>query len=105
MKETEIRRALAEVFRDSSVFFLQDENVEEQFIDGRYDVTFDQLDVDSLAAMEICIALEANWGTALVPEDLQRVGSLQTLVSVVMEAISVRALQAPGPRVQDHQSA
>jgi acyl carrier protein len=104
MKETELRRALAEVLRDSSVFFLRDESVEEQFIDGRYDVPLDQLDVDSLAAMEICIALEVNWGTALVPEDLQRVGSLQTLVGVVMEGISVRALQASGSRMHDHQS-
>ena len=90
--------------RDSSVFFLRDESVEEQFIDGRYDVPLDRLDVDSLAAMEICIALEVNWGTALVPEDLQRVGSLQTLVGVVMEGICVRALQASGSRMHDHQS-
>jgi acyl carrier protein len=94
MKATEIRRSLAEAFRDSSVFFLRDGKLEEEFIEGRFDVNLDQLDVDSLAAMEICIALEANWGIALVPEDLQRVGSLQALVRVVREAVSDRATSA-----------
>ena len=87
------------MLRDSSVSFLRDENVEEEFIVGRYDVNLDQLVVDSLAAMEICIALEANWGIALVPEDLQRIGSLQALVREVSEAVSDRALQSPCPRV------
>jgi len=103
MKETEIRRSLAEVFRDASVFFLRDENAEEEFIGDRYDVNLGRLDIDSLAAMEICIALEINWGIALVPEDLQRVGSLQALVRAVIEAVNDRALQAPCPRVQDCQ--
>ena len=62
MMETEIRKSLAEVFRDSSVFFLRDENAEEEFIAGRYDVNLDGLDIDSLAAMEICIALEDQLG-------------------------------------------
>jgi acyl carrier protein len=61
--------------------------------------------VDSLAAMEICIALEANWGTALVPEDLQRVGSLQALVRIVVETLSDRVLQPPCGQVRNHQSA
>jgi acyl carrier protein len=84
--ETEIRASITEVFRDSGVFHLRDQNVEKEFIDGRYDANLDELYIDSLSAMEICIALEANWGTALVPEDLQRVGSLQALVKVVLQA-------------------
>jgi acyl carrier protein len=86
MREMEIRRSLAEVFRDSNVIFLREANVENEFIEGRYDVNFNQLDIDSLAAMEICIAMEANWGTAILPDDLYRIGSLQALVAVVMSS-------------------
>ncbi len=91
MKTTEIRRSLAEVFRELRPYFLRDEKLEEEFINGCFDVNLDQLVVDSLAAMEICIALEANWGIALVPEDLQRIGSLQALVREVSEAVSDRS--------------
>jgi acyl carrier protein len=88
MTATDIRMSIIEVLWDSGVFSLRDQNVEKEFIDGRYDAKLEELDVDSLAAMEICIALEANWGTSLVPEDLQRVGSLQALVRVVLQAAS-----------------
>ncbi len=88
MTETELRAAMVEMFRESGVFHLRDNDFESAFVDGKYDARLDELDIDSLAAMEICIALEANWGTALVPEDLQRVGSLQALVRIVMPAAS-----------------
>jgi acyl carrier protein len=39
--------------------------------------------MDSLAAMEICIGLEANWGAVIVPDDLRRIGSLANLVRIV----------------------
>jgi acyl carrier protein len=86
MTVTEIRRTLIEVLRDAGVSFLGDAKLENAFIDGRFDVNLDQLEVDSLAAMEICIALEANWGMAIVPEDLNRIGSIQALVCAVMTA-------------------
>jgi len=79
---------ITEVLRDSGVFDLRDQNVEKEFIDGCYDARLEVMDIDSLAAMEICIALEANWDTPFMPEDLLRVGSLQTLVRIVLEAAS-----------------
>ncbi|HET6621064.1 MAG TPA: phosphopantetheine-binding protein [Dongiaceae bacterium] len=88
MSDSEIRTAIAELLRDAGIFYLRDENVERDFIDGSFDATLDQLRFDSLAAMELCIALEANWGSALVPEDLNRIGSLRNLVRIVKEGAS-----------------
>jgi acyl carrier protein len=89
MIETQIRASLTEIFRDLGVFFLRDRNVEKQFIDGCYDANLEELNVDSLAAMEICIALEANWGATIVPDDLHRVGSLQALVNILRQSASI----------------
>jgi acyl carrier protein len=88
MTDGEIRSLLAELLRDASIFFLRDEKREQDFIDGAYDADLDQLGMDSLAAMELCIGLEVNWGTALVPEDLNKVRSLQNLVRIVKESAS-----------------
>jgi acyl carrier protein len=88
MSDSEIRTAIAALLRDAGIFYLRDENVERDFIDGSFDAALEQLRFDSLAAMELCIALEANWGSALVPEDLNRVGSLQNLVRIVKQGMS-----------------
>ncbi|HEX6121224.1 MAG TPA: acyl carrier protein [Dongiaceae bacterium] len=88
MTDSEIRTTIAALLRDAGIFYLRDENVEREFIDGSFDATLGQMRFDSLAAMELCIALEANLGSALVPEDLNRVGSLQNLVRIVKERAS-----------------
>lgn len=88
MTDREIRSSLAELLRDAGIFHLRDEEVEQAFIDGSYDADLEQLDMDSLAAMELCIGLETNWGTTLVPEDLNRVGNLQSLVQILKEGAS-----------------
>jgi acyl carrier protein len=88
--------SLFEVLRDSGLSFLGDDELENAFIDGRFDLNLGQLEVDSLAAMEICIAIEANWGVAIVPEDLNKIGSIQALACAVMTAINLQT-----PMVQD----
>lgn len=88
MTESEIRLSIAELLRDAGIFHLRDENVERAFIDGSYDAHLDQIGIDSLAAMELCIGLEVHWGSTLVPEDLNRVGTLQSLVRIVKKGAS-----------------
>jgi acyl carrier protein len=39
--------------------------------------------MDSLAAMELCIALETSWNLAVVPEELHNLGSLQKILDLV----------------------
>ena len=88
MTDQEARSVLAELLRGAGIYFLRDEEREQDFIDGAYNPDLDQLDMDSLAAMELCIELEVNWGSTLVPEDLNKVRSLQNLVRVVKESAS-----------------
>jgi acyl carrier protein len=88
MTDSELRSAIAALLREAGIFYLRDGNLEQAFIDGSFDAELEQLDIDSLAAMELCIGLEVNWGSALVPEDLNRVGSLQSLVRVVKDGAS-----------------
>jgi acyl carrier protein len=83
MSDGEARAAIAELLRDAGVFHLRDEDLEADFIAGLISPEFHQLDMDSLAAMEICIGLEANWGAVIVPDDLRRIGSLANLVRIV----------------------
>lgn len=85
MTDSEIRLGIVELLRDAGIFHLRDESRELDFVNGSFDVDLDQLRMDSLAAMELCIGLEVNWGSALVPEDLNKVRSLQSLVRFVKE--------------------
>ena len=88
MTDAELRTEIAQLLRESGIFYLRDEDLERAFIEGAFDANLDQLGIDSLAAMELCIGLEVNWGSTLVPEDLAKVGSLQNLVRIVKDYAS-----------------
>ena len=53
----------------------------EPFLDGTLDPAFDDLELDSLARMEVCIAIEVALGISLAPEELQRYSSLGALAN------------------------
>lgn len=53
----------------------------EPYLDGKRDATFDELGLDSLARMEVCIAIEVALGISLAPEELQRYHSLDMLAN------------------------
>jgi len=57
------------------------------FIDGKIDATFDELKLDSLARMELCIAIEVSLGVSLAPEELERYRSLRELVDDLLERL------------------
>lgn len=77
----ENRKTAADLLRQASVFTLVNKNLEEPFIQGACDIEIAQLDMDSLAIMEICIALEMNHGMSIRPEDLLKVGTLGMLAT------------------------
>lgn len=80
------RKTVAELLKQASVFTLQQRNIEEAFIQGSCDIELAHLNMDSLAVMEICIALEMNHGLALRPEDLIKMGTLGKLAIRLDEA-------------------
>jgi len=79
MTETEAREIVADALDAASVPRFRGSEARAQFVSLTRDIQFDELDVDSLAAMEICIAIEANVGVSLLPAELQEIGSLGAL--------------------------
>jgi acyl carrier protein len=85
MNETAIRELIAEALTSANVIAFRQNDLRLAFLQGQRDVSLAELDIDSLAAMELCIALEINIGTSIVPDQLQTIGSLDRLVTTVME--------------------
>ncbi len=83
MTNAEIRRIIADGLEAGSCFTLRNKGWKEAFVEGRQDVSFDDIDMDSLAAMELCIAIEVNSGVTILPEDLQHCQSLGALAIAI----------------------
>lgn len=88
MNESEIRELIAATLDSTGVVAFGQNGLKPVFLQGQRDVGLAELDIDSLAAMELCIALEINTGASIVPEQLQSIGSLDRLVATVREMIS-----------------
>lgn len=73
------RAELVTLLHDCGVFTLRELGVEEAYLAGTCDVEIVDLQMDSLSAMEFCIALEERWGLSVVPADVARLGSLDGL--------------------------
>lgn len=81
MKHTESRRTITDILRHASVFTLQNKNLEGAYTQGLCDIEMKELDMDSLAVMEICIALEMQHNLPLRPEDLLQINTLGELAA------------------------
>jgi acyl carrier protein len=88
MTELEIRTMIAEALDYASVFVFQDKGLGPKFIAGEADATLAELEMDSLATMELCIAIEANAGVSVLPAELEKIGTLGDLVKVIGERAS-----------------
>ena len=74
---------LVEALHSASVFGLRNNGWTSGFLSGTQDVPFDDLEMDSLGAMELCIAVEVNTGVSIVPDDLASIGTLGGLVQAI----------------------
>ena len=57
------------------------------FLDGSVDIELAKLAMDSLAKMELCIAIEVGTGVSLAPEDLDRHETLAALVAEIARRV------------------
>lgn len=80
MTDAELRQFLLSALRDANVFGLDDPSIDRSFISAESDIAFGDLDMDSLARMEFCIALETGTGISITPEELQKFRSLGELL-------------------------
>ncbi len=83
MTDEEIRSLIAQELEYACMTAMRTKDLTPIFLEGRRDIALAELDMDSLAEMELCIAIEINTGVSIVPNDLQTIGSLDRLVDVV----------------------
>lgn len=86
MTEQEIRELIADALTYASVPGFRGSAQEAAFLAGASDVPLSEFEIDSLASMEVCIAIETNLGVTLLPGELPEIGSLGGLVRRVREA-------------------
>lgn len=81
-----IRRLVSEALEYASVPGFSGGDKQEAFLQGA-DISLDDLEIDSLAAMELCIAIETNLDVTLLPAELPALGSLNGIVRRVEELL------------------
>jgi acyl carrier protein len=88
MTGQEIRVIILDAMKYANVNTVQQQNMVSLILDGREDIALDRLEMDSLAVMELCIALEERTGVTVVPDDLERIATLNRLVRTVQDKAS-----------------
>jgi acyl carrier protein len=83
MTEQQIRALVVEALEYSNVLALRDKNLAGDFLAGTGEVPVEALDMDSLAEMEVCIAIEVSTGVSILPERLRKIGTLGRLVAQI----------------------
>ena len=83
MSEAEIRTMLVAALASASVFTLRDNGWTEAFLDGTRDVALADMEMDSLAVMELCIAVEVSADVSIVPDELEQIATLGGLVEAI----------------------
>jgi len=78
-----IRSALVDGLEAGGVWQVNQVDIRERFLAGVIDLTLAELELDSLAKMELCIAIEVATGVSLAPEELERYASLAALAAEV----------------------
>jgi hypothetical protein len=88
MTDQELRQVIVNALEYANVIAMRDKRLAPAFLDGREEVALADLDLDSLATMELCIAIEAHTSVTIVPEGLQRIATLGELVRTVRAGLS-----------------
>ena len=79
MTSAALRQLILEGLERSNVFSMRRHRGRAAFLQGTGDVELDELDMDSLARMELCIYIEAHTGIELTPAELERIKTLEGL--------------------------
>lgn len=81
--EETARRIVVEALRQASVHTIEEGDRVRRFLRGEADFSFDELELDSLARMEVCIAIEVKTGISIAPDELEPIGTVAGLVARV----------------------
>lgn len=78
--EESLRHELVTWLTNSGAHGLREEGLEEAFIAGDVNPSFDQTGLDSLSRMELCIAIENERGVSIAPVELEKMKTLDALL-------------------------
>lgn len=84
MNTQEAREHIIDAFEAANVSYSRGTDYRDD-IESGMDITLDAFNIDSLALMEICIAIEVNVGTTITPDELSSMQYLNELVLMVAE--------------------
>jgi acyl carrier protein len=87
MTDNEVRDIIAQQLEYACSTVMRDKQLTPIFLEGRHDIALGELEMDSLAEMELCIAIEIHTGVSIVPNDLQGICTLNSLVDVVRKGM------------------
>lgn len=79
------RARIVDISRAAGVSGLQRGPLAEAFIRGVSPVGFNELGIDSLVLMELCIGIETQLSVSLSPEQAARCGSLEALTEEIIK--------------------
>lgn len=85
MTEPDVRALMLDALAYANARSRLTEQQARDFLEGTCDLPFDQLELDSLATMELCIAIEVNAGVSIVPDRLHKIGTLGRLAQHVRD--------------------
>lgn len=85
MTSEQARKILVDAMRYANVIGISAEQGS-AFEAGTSDIELDQVEMDSLATMELCIAIEANTGLSITPEQLMAAATGSELVRLIVRA-------------------
>jgi acyl carrier protein len=88
MTEAQLRELIISALEQAHALGLNNESEKQAFIRGDTDIDFEKLEMDSLAIMHFCIAVETHTGVPIIPRTLKRMRSLYDLVAELSAASS-----------------
>lgn len=80
MEKSAIRLVILDGLEAGAVGVAKREPFRSRFLAGETAAPIAELEMDSLARMELCIAIEISTGVSLAPEELERYATLGALV-------------------------
>jgi acyl carrier protein len=83
MNDRDIRIAIVNGLAQATAILFRDAEISEDFIAGKADMRFEDMQLDSLSIMELCISLEIDTGVSILPEEMLQIESVGQLAHVI----------------------
>lgn len=89
MTNIEVRKIVVESLEYAGVLGVCNNPVlKAKLLEEENEITMQELDLDSLSKMELCIALEVNHAIEIVPEELDQFTTFNSLIQFIINSKS-----------------